>query len=275
MRGRGPETPSDADAAHAAAALWEAGVRKPELAVVLGSGLASFADGVEDALVIPYGRIPGFPSTAVEGHRGAVHAGRLGGAGALVLSGRVHYYEGHGHSEVTFGVRLAKALGVRFVVITNAAGAIDPTLDVGDLMLLADQISAIAGPRRPTGRAPFPMVGAYSPRLRAIARGCASDLGIRLREGVYLGLLGPTYETPAEVRLARAMGASAVGMSTVAEAQAAFTRGLEVLGVSLIANLAVPVGHRVTTHQEVIAAAQSGARRLLSLVKGVADRLHC
>jgi purine-nucleoside phosphorylase len=274
MRGRAPGTPLDADTARAASALREAGVPVPELAVVLGSGLAPFADGIEDALVIPYGQIPGFPCTAVKGHRGAVHAGRLGGARALVLSGRVHYYEGRGHAEVTFGVRLAGALGARFVVITNAAGAIDPTLGVGYLMLLAYQISAIAGPRRPAAPAPLPMVGAYSPRLRAIARDCASDLGIRLREGVYLGLLGPSYETPSEIRLARAMGASAVGMSTVAEVQAAFTRGLEVLGVSLIANLAVPVGHQVTTHRDVLAAGESGAMRLLSLVKAVVHRLH-
>ena len=274
MTRRARPRPSDADVARGAAALQEAGAEQPDLAVVLGSGLSSFADGVGDPIVVPYGRIPGFPSTAVRGHRGAVHAGRLGGRPALVFSGRVHYYEGYAHSEVTFGVRLAGALGARVLVITNAAGAVDPGFDVGDLMLIADQISAISGVRRPPGPGTFRMGGAYVPRLRELAHDCALKLGIRLREGVYMGSLGPTYETPAEIRAARAIGASAVGMSTIAEVQAAVSMGLEVLGISLVANVAIPGRHGETTHDEVLAAGREGGVRLLSLVRAVAEHLY-
>jgi purine-nucleoside phosphorylase len=175
---------------------------------------------------------------------------------------------------VTFGVRLASALGAGVLVITNAAGSVDPGFDVGDLMLIADQISGVSGPRRAPGPGTFRMAAAYSPRLRAIAHEAALDLGIRVRDGVYLGSLGPTYETPAEIRAARAMGASAVGMSTVAEVQAALSLGLDVLGVSLVANLAIPGRHEGTTHAEVLAAGREGGAHLLSLVTAVAERLY-
>jgi purine-nucleoside phosphorylase len=246
----------------------------PDLAVVLGSGLSSFADGVEEPTVVPYERVPGFPVTAVKGHSGAVHAGRLGGRSALVLSGRVHFYEGYTHGEVTFGVRLAAELGASTLMITNAAGSVEPGFGVGDLMLIADQISLVTGVRRAPGPPTFRTVGAYSPRLRALAQKCALDLGIRLREGVYAGSLGPTYETPAEIRMARAVGASAVGMSTVAEVQAAASAGLPVLGISLLSNVAIPGSHVETTHAEVLRAGRDGAKRLLSLVTAVAERLY-
>jgi purine-nucleoside phosphorylase len=265
---------ADEASARAAAALEREGVGRPDLAVVLGSGLSSFVEGVEDAVVVPYERIPGFPRTAVRGHRGAVHAGRLGGKRALVLSGRVHFYEGRTTSEVTFGVRLLGALGVRVLVITNAAGSIDPAFDVGDLMAIADQISMVAGPRRLAGPPAFRSAGVYSPDLRRLAAECALDLGLRLREGVYMGSLGPTYETPAEIRLARAAGVSAVGMSTVAEVQTAASLKIDVLGLSLLANVAIPGRHGETTHAEVLAAGRGGAAKLLSLVRAVADRLH-
>lgn len=269
-RGR---TPPAAGVARAAKALSEIGVGAPDLAVVLGSGLSSFADGVAEPLVVPYADIPGFPSTAVRGHKGAAYAGRLGGKRVLVLSGRVHYYEGHARSDVTFAVRLVNAVGARVLVVTNAAGSIDPGFEVGDLMLIADQISMVTGPKRAVAAGAFRMARAYSPRLRAIARKAALDLGIRVREGVYLGSLGPTYETPAEIRMARAMGAQAVGMSTVAEVQAAFSMGLEILGISLVANVALPGRHQTTTHEEVLAAGRDGGERLLSLVRGVASNL--
>jgi purine-nucleoside phosphorylase len=192
----------------------------------------------------------------------------------LVLSGRVHFYEGYTNAEITFGVRLAGALGARALVITNAAGAIDPGFGVGDLMLIADQISVVTGARRAPGPPTFRVAGAYSARLRALAWERALDLGIRLREGVYMGSLGPTYETPAEIRMARAMGASAVGMSTVAEVGAAAAMGLEVLGISLLSNMAIPGHHGEVTHAEVLAAGREGARRLLSLVTAVAEGLY-
>lgn len=260
------------DVRRAASALAERGVERPEVAVVLGSGLSSFADGVDNAVVAPYADIPGFPHTAVVGHRGAALGCTLGGKSALVFAGRVHHYEGLTSSDVTFGVRLASELGASTLVITNASGGIDPGFDVGDLMLIADQISVVGGPRRlPPGT--FRMAGAYSARLREVARRVAADERLRLREGVYMGSLGPTYETPAEIRMARRMGASAVGMSTVSEVQAARSMGLEVLGVTLITNVPLPGRFVETTHEEVLEAGRQGAGALLSLVKGTLERL--
>jgi purine-nucleoside phosphorylase len=260
------------DVAEAARALRARGLRQPEVAVVLGSGLSSFVDALDDAVVLPYAEIPGFPHTGVSGHRGAAVGCTLGGKRALVLAGRVHHYEGLTPSAVTFGVRLASGLGAGALVITNASGGIDPGFDVGDLMLITDQIASVGGPRRlppPT----FRMVDAYTPRLRELARSAAAAAGIRLREGVYLGSLGPTYETPAEIRMARLMGASGVGMSTVSEVQTAHARGMEVLGVALITNVPLPGRFHETTHEEVLEAGRRGAGKLVSLVKGTLERL--
>jgi purine-nucleoside phosphorylase len=260
------------DVERAAAALIERGFMRPEVAVVLGSGLSSFADGVDGAIAVPYSEIPGYPHTGVVGHRGAAVGCTLGGKSALVFAGRVHHYERLTVSHVTFGVRLAAELGAGTLVITNASGGIDPGFDVGDLMLIADQISVVGGPRRlPPGT--FRMAGAYSERLRAVARAVAADEKLRLREGVYMGSLGPTYETPAEIAMARRMGASAVGMSTVSEVQAARSMGLEVLGVSLITNVPLPGRFVETTHEEVLEAGLLGAGALLSLVSGTLERL--
>jgi purine-nucleoside phosphorylase len=256
----------------AAAAVRHAGVTRRRAAIVLGSGLSSFTEGIRDTIEIPYADVPGMPETAVSGHAGAIYAGALGGSDVLVFSGRVHHYEGRPPDEVTFTVRLVAELEVPILLLTNAAGGIDPGFEVGDLMAVADQISLVAGPRRLTGR-PFVMAGAYSERLRRLARTSALSLGIRLREGVYLGSLGPAYETPAEVRMARLIGASAVGMSTVTEAQAAVSRGLEVAGLSLITNIPLPGRFDETTHAEVLAAGREGARRLVSLVSEVVERL--
>jgi len=256
----------------AAAGLRARGVESPEVAVVLGSGLSSFADGLPGAVAVPYDEIPDFPGTGVVGHRGAAVGCVLGGRRALVLAGRVHHYEGLTPADVTFGVRMAAGLGARRLVITNASGGIEPGFDVGDLMLITDQISMVGGPRRlpnPTYR----MVDAYTGDLRGLARSAAADLGLRLREGVYLGSLGPTYETPAEIRVARLLGASAVGMSTVSEVQEAHALGLEVLGVALITNVPLPGRFQETTHEEVLEAGRKGAGALLSLVTGTLERL--
>jgi len=189
-----------------------------------------------------------------------------------VLAGRVHHYEGLAPSDVTFGVRLAAELGAATLVITNASGGIDPGFDVGDLMLIRDQIAAVGGPRRlPLGT--FRMAGAYSARLRGLAGSAAMDAGVRLREGVYLGSLGPTYETPAEIRMGRLMGASAVGMSTVSEVQAAHSSGMEVLGIAMITNVPLPGRFHETTHEEVLEAGRQGAGKLVSLVIGTLERL--
>ncbi len=267
--------PRDTDSAAVSAAtrtLIDRGLERPDVAVVLGSGLSSFVDGLGDVLVVPYSDIPGFPRTAVSGHRGAVVGCTLGGKRTLVFSGRVHHYEGCSPDDVTFSVLLAAELGAGVFVVTNASGGIDPGFDVGDLMLVSDQIAAVSGVRRlPQGT--FRMAGAYSERLKALARRAAADRKIVLREGVYMGSLGPTYETPAEIRMARLMGASAVGMSTVSEVQAAHSRGLDVLGIALLTNVPLPGRFHGTTHEEVLEAGRRGAGALVSLVSSTLERL--
>lgn len=257
----------------AAAFLRETGVRDLDAAVVLGSGLSSFAEGLEGRVAIPYEDVPGFPAPGVRGHAGAVVHGSLGERNVLVYSGRVHYYEGRSHSEVTWQIRLLAALDVPVVVVTNAAGGIDPGFDVGDIMLIVDQISGVTGPFRSRTDGTFRMAGAYTPALLDLARREAGRTGVRLREGVYMGSLGPSYETPAEVAAARKLGAQAVGMSTVAEVQAAHMLGMDVLGLSLITNVPLPGRSSGTTHAEVLAAGEAGAKTMLSLVAAVVGKL--
>lgn len=242
------------------------------LAVVLGSGLSPFLSGLDVRRSARFAEVPGFPVPAVGGHEGAVVSCVLGGRSALVLSGRVHHYEGWTPDDVTFAVRALCALGVPTLVLTNASGGIDPSFGVGDVMLIADQVSLLGGRRRVSGPT-FRAVDAFSPALRALARGAAAARGIPLREGVYAGTLGPTYETPAEIAFARRLGAGAVGMSTVSEAAAAAAAGAGVLGLSLITNVPLPGRFATTTHDEVLEAGRAGAGRLLSLVAGVAERL--
>jgi purine-nucleoside phosphorylase len=256
----------------ASSKLRSSGISGADIAVILGSGLSSFADGVEVRRTVPYAEIPGFPATAVGGHRGALIDGRLGGKSVLVLSGRVHHYEGHPPSDVTFGVRLLGGLEVPAMVVSNASGGLDPGFGVGDLMLIVDQLSMLPGRANPPGST-FRMAGAYSPRLLRVARDVSTSTGMTLREGVYMGSLGPTYETPAEIRMARLLGASAVGMSTVTEVQVAVSSGIEVLGLALITNKPSRRGGDITTHEEVLEAGRVGGRRLLSLVSGVVERL--
>jgi purine-nucleoside phosphorylase len=267
-------TPTDGRRAvsEAAAVMTERGMPRPEVCVVLGSGLSSFVDGIAADVRVPYKDIPGFPLPAVSGHAGAAVGCEIGDVSSLILSGRVHHYEGFSADQVTFGVRIAAELGAGTLVVTNASGGLDPGFDVGDLMLIDDQISAVSGHRRLVGRT-FRMAGAYSERLKSLALAAASDAGIRLRRGTYMGSLGPTYETPAETGLARLVGASAVGMSTVTEVQAARALGLSVLGIAMITNIPLPGRFEKTTHADVLEAGREGASRLVSLVTGTLKRL--
>ncbi|MBN2565609.1 MAG: purine-nucleoside phosphorylase [Candidatus Eisenbacteria bacterium] len=262
----------DRDVSNAARHMVGLGFPRPEVCVVLGSGLSSFVDGIAAGVRVPYGDIPGFPMPAVSGHAGAAVGCKIGGAPALVLAGRVHHYEGFSAGQVTFGVRLSAELGARTLVVTNASGGLDPGFEVGDLMLIDDQITAVSGSRRLSGRT-FRMAGAYTDRLKGLALEAAADVGIRLRRGVYMGSLGPTYETPAETGLARLLGASAVGMSTVTEVQAARALGLAVLGIAMITNIPLPGRFVKTTHSDVLEAGKAGASQLVSLVKGTLERL--
>jgi purine-nucleoside phosphorylase len=255
------------------------GSRRPEVLLVLGSGLGSLADELEAADRIPCGELPGVPLPTVQGHAGELVAGRLAGREVLAQGGRFHMYEGHDAATSALMVRLAAALGIRTLVVTNAAGGIRRTFVPGTLMLIADHInlqfrSPLVGPvvgqeeRFPDMSAP------YSPRLRALARRVAAERGIALAEGVYAGLPGPSYETPAEIRMLERLGADAVGMSTVPEVIAARALGMECLGISTITNLASGIGRDPLSHAEVMETAGRVRRVLGALVEGVVGGLQ-
>ncbi|MCA9538739.1 MAG: purine-nucleoside phosphorylase [Myxococcales bacterium] len=231
----------------------------PRVAVVLGSGLGAFADALEEAHVFDYGELPHFPSVAVKGHAGKLVVGRIGAGGPRVaaFSGRVHLYEGHGTPIVVHPTRTLRQWGGLAVVYTNAAGGIDPTFVPGDLMLISDHLNLtgrnpLVGPNDDRMGERFPdMSTAYDPELRAELRAAAAATGVKLHQGVYAGLLGPSYETPAEIRMLRTMGGNAVGMSTVAEVIAARHVGLRVAGISCITNLAAGLSKEALSHDDI------------------------
>lgn len=265
--------------AEAAQAIgWQTSVR-PEVGVILGSGLGGWADSITSATAIPYVQIPGFAPSAVAGHAGRLVVGTRCGVAIAALQGRIHAYEGHEPAQVVHPVRTLWQLGVRTLIVTNAAGGIAPNLAVGELMLIRDHINL-------TGRNPlvganderfgprFPdMTEAYDIKLRALAVAAASDAGFALDEGVYVGVLGPTYETPAEIGAFAALGGHAVGMSTVPEVIAARHLGMRVLGISLITNAAAGLGEEKLDHADVQRVGAEGAERLGRLLDGVLQRL--
>ena len=216
----------------------------PRIGLILGSGLGVLADEIEEAVVIPYAKIPHFPVSTVEGHAGRLVLGRLEGQAVVAMQGRFHLYEGYSLEEVTFPIRVMKRLGVETVLITNAAGGINESFQAGDLMLIRDHINfmfrnPLVGPNDPELGDRFPdMTEAYDADLRRLAKKVAEKLGIDLKEGVYAAMLGPSYETPAEIRMLRTVGGDAVGMSTVPEVIVARHAGIRVLGLSCIANMA-------------------------------------
>lgn len=253
----------------------------PAVGVVLGSGLGNAASAVSEAIVIPYREIPHFPPSTVEGHSGQVVAGRMAGAPVVILQGRVHFYEGYAPAQVTFPIRVLGALGISAVVLTNAAGGIDERYEPGQLVLIADHINMMGwnpliGPNEArfatvqgAGLRFFDMTEAYSRRLRGLAHQAARDEGITLEEGIYLAVSGPSFETPAEIRAFRALGATLVGMSTVPETIVARHMGLEVLGISCVTNKAAGLSPRPLSHQEVFETGRLVDRRLT----GVLERL--
>lgn len=262
----------------AAEALTARGLQAPELAIVLGSGLGAFADGLTDAVRIPYTEIPHWPASNVIGHAGVLVAGTLCGRRVVTLSGRAHAYEGHDFRTVTFAMRVLGALGVPRVVLTNAAGGINTSFGTGALMLIDDHINLmggnpLVGPNDDRMGPRFPdMSEVYSRRLRAAAEAAAAAAGIELRRGVYLAVLGPSYETPAEIRAFRALGADAVGMSTVPEAIVARHMGLEVLGMSCITNMAAGVLPQPLVHDEVMEVARRVRGEFSTLLEGIVAR---
>lgn len=257
---------------------------RPRIGMILGSGLSPLAQAVEDATVIPFDAIPGFPRPTVEGHAGKLVLGRLGESPVMIMQGRVHFYEGYPIQQVVLPVRVMQVMGIQTLFVTNAAGGLNPAFSAGDLMLITDHINLVGmgganplfGPNDPTLGPRFPdMSQAYDPELRSIARTVAQDLGIVLREGVYASLAGPSFETPAEIRFLRLIGADAVGMSTAPEVIVARHAGIKVLGISGISNIALsePSPDLETSHEEVLATGEQIVPKLVSLILGILARV--
>lgn len=270
--------PTTHDGVSVAAVRTFLGNRRPAALIVLGSGLGDLAERLDDATRLDYRDIPGFPIPTVEGHKGELVLGRLGGRDILAQAGRFHMYEGHDADTSALCIRTAAAVGIDTVLLTNAAGGIRRTFKPGTLMLIADHInlqhrSPLIGAVRP-GEQRFPdMSGPYDEGLRVIARQVARDRGVALEEGVYCGLLGPNYETPAEVRMLERLGADAVGMSTVAEVIAARALGMRCLGISTVTNLASGIGNTMLSHAEVMEVANGVRKEMFSLMSGIVEHL--
>lgn len=268
----------------AAEYIRKRGCSCPHVGLILGSGLNAVAERVLDAKIIPYREIPHFPNSTVPGHAGRLLLGCFGGLETLVMQGRVHYYEGYSLAEVTFPVRVMQLLGLDTLIVTNAAGGIRPGLRVGDLMAITDHINFVGMAGHHPLRGPndehfgprfLDMTRAYDPGLLELLRAEAKEQGVPLQEGVYAMLAGPSFETPAEVRFLRAIGADAVGMSTVPEVIVARHGGLRVLGISLISNVAhdsLAAGEKAS-HEEVLEAGRRAEPILAGLLEGFLRRL--
>jgi purine-nucleoside phosphorylase len=253
---------------------------RPSVAVVLGSGLGAFAEELTAHIDIPYAEIPGWPCSTAVGHAGKLIVGSLGAIPLVVMAGRAHLYEGYSPQQVTFGVRALGLLDVRSIVFTNAAGGINPAFERGGLVLISDHINLqgvnpLLGPNDDRFGPRFPdMSEAYSLRHRELARHAAAELGIPITEGVYAGMLGPSYETPAEIRYLRSIGADLVGMSTVPEVIVANHMSIQVLGISCVTNMAAGMLPQKITHQEVLETGAMVRDTLVQLLKRVLPRLE-
>ena len=259
--------------------LATAKTQKPRVAVVLGSGLGGVAKAVEEPTEIPYSEIPHFATSTVQGHDGKLVAGTVAGVEVVLMKGRFHFYEGYSMEEVTFPVRVFNILGIRSLILTNAAGGVAPYLSTGSLMAITDHINLMAenplrGPNDERFGSRFPdMTGVYTPDYLETAHEVAREIGVVLREGVYVGLRGPTYETPAEIRMLRKLGADAVGMSTVPEATVARHCGIKVLAISCITNVAAGLSNAEIKHEEVMTVGQQAGKQLADLIVRVIPRI--
>lgn len=254
----------------------------PRVGLILGSGLGGLADAVENPVVIPYDELPHWPVSTVVGHMGRLVLGPLQGQQVMVMQGRAHYYEGYSMAQVTLPVRVMQRLGVKVLIVTNAAGAVNPAFEPGDLMLITDHLNLIGmaglsplrGPNLDEFGPRFPdMSQAYDRELGELARQVAAENGLLLREGIYACLAGPSFETPADLRFLRASGVDAVGMSTVPEVTVARHGGTRVLGISGVSNKANLDGNTLTTHEEVLEAGNKIVPQLIRLIRGVLARL--
>jgi purine-nucleoside phosphorylase len=257
---------------------------RPAIGLVLGSGLGGLADTLQEPETIPYEELPQWPVSTVSGHHGRLILGRLEGQAVLVQQGRVHFYEGYSAGQITLPVRVMHALGVKTVILTNAAGGLNKSYTPGDLMLIRDHINLpglagnnpLRGPNDDAAGPRFPdMTEPYDPALRRLAHEVAAEQGFSIREGIYVHVAGPSYETPAELRFLQTIGGDAVGMSTVPEAIVARHAGMRLLAISTITNLALPdpPAGTILTHDEVLAAGQIAVPRLTSLLHGLLRRL--
>jgi purine-nucleoside phosphorylase len=253
--------------------------RAPRVAVVLGSGLGGVADAVEDAVEIPYEEIPHFVHSTVEGHAGKLIIGNCGGVEVVLMKGRFHFYEGYSMPEVTLPVRVFALMGIRSLVLTNAAGGTSPHLSPGSLMIITDHINMMGdnplrGPNDSRFGPRFPdMTRVYTPAYIEAAHEVAREMGVVLTEGVYLGLRGPSYETPAEVRMLRDLGGDALGMSTVPEAIVARHAGMNILAISCITNIAAGLSRHEIAHSEVMEVGARAGRKLAQLIISLIPRL--
>lgn len=252
---------------------------KPKIGLILGSGLGILVDEIENQVKIPYHTIPEFPTSTVEGHEGQLVFGDIHGVSVVAMQGRIHFYEGYDMEKVTFPVRVMKELGVDILVVTNAAGGVNTSFEPGDLMLITDHInftgtSPLIGPNNPElGLRFVDMSHPYDRELRDVARSAAKEVDVKLQEGVYLAVSGPSYETPAEIRMFRTLGADAVGMSTVSEVTVARHADLRVIGISCISNMAAGILDQPLNHEEVIETTQRVRSQFLSLVKEIVRKL--
>jgi purine-nucleoside phosphorylase len=253
--------------------------RVPEVAIILGTGLGGLAERIESQTVIDYREIPGFPLSTVESHAGRLLAGTLSGHTVVAMQGRFHRYEGYSLQQVTFPVRVLRALGAKTLVVSNACGGMHPLWQAGDLMLIADHINLIGdnplvGPNDDRLGPRFPdMSQPYDATLRALARSTATSLGITLREGVYVAVAGPNLETRAEYRFLRAAGGDAVGMSTVPEVIAAIHGGMRVLGISIVTDMCLPDALEPASLEKIVGVAVRAEPNLTALIAGVLERL--
>ncbi|MEI2466558.1 purine-nucleoside phosphorylase [Niallia taxi] len=252
---------------------------RPTIGLILGSGLGNLADEIENPFIIPYSEIPHFAKSEAVGHANELVIGSLNGKTVLAMKGRFHYYEGFTLDEVTFPVRVMKALGVEELIITNACGAINTSFNPGDLMLITDHLNLVGtnpliGPNNPKLGTRFPDVSeVYNRNLRTIATEVANDQNTTLQNGVYAWWSGPAYETPAEIRMIRTLGADAVGMSTVPEAIVAVHGQMKVLGISCLTNMACGILDQPLSHDEVIETAAMVREKFIQLVKGIIEKM--
>jgi len=266
-------------AREAAAQVRARGDRAPRVAVILGSGLGALADAVQADAIVPYGEIPHFPQPRVEGHAGRLVIGTLDAEPVAVMQGRAHFYEGYTMAEVVFPVRVLRALGAPILIVTNASGGLNPAFHAGDLMVITDHINfmganPLVGPNEEGLGPRFPdMSRAYDPALIALAEIAATRLSLSVRKGVYVGVSGPSYETPGELRMMTGWGADAVGMSTVPEVIAARHAGMRVLGMSAITNMAARDAAATLTHDEVMAVAKRLQPDFVRLVRLIINLL--